>query len=76
MKKEDDVDPVAGFTLHVKTGGEVREGDLLASIHGRDVARHDAGEELLLGAYRWSEHRPEIPPLIRDRFANGSWLNP
>ncbi len=74
-RKEDAVDPVAGFTLLKKPGSVVQEGEVLALVHaslssGEHVA--SAGADLL-AAFSFGEAPGEAPPLIVDRLDATGW---
>lgn len=72
-RKEDAVDPVAGFTLRKRVGDRVAAGDILADIHATDPSRVDAAQNLLLEAFTWSPDAPEPTLVVVDRYAYGTW---
>lgn len=76
MKKEDTVDPLAGITLFVSAGDTVSKGDPLARIQASNKDRLEATRALVLPAFEFGEEC-EIPfSRIKDRYSDGSWLNP
>ena len=66
-RKEDAVDPRAGFVLNKTVGAPVAAGDLLATVHASDPARVDAGA--VARAFRYSPEPPAPRPLVVDRHA-------
>ena len=66
-RKEDAVDHAAGLLLLKRVGDEVREGDVLAELHGATEARLDAGEARLRGAVVLGDKAPAPRPLVLDR---------
>jgi len=76
MKKEDEVDPIAGIWLQTSVGSMVSEGDELARIQATSDARFEEAKIQLLTAFDFGDE-VEIPASrIKDRYAKGSWLNP
>jgi len=70
-KKEDDVDPKAGFVLHKKPGERVEAGETLAQIYASDPSRADA--DAVRSAFRLAA-RPATPRrLLIDRFDGEGW---
>jgi pyrimidine-nucleoside phosphorylase len=72
-RKEDDVDPVAGFRLHKRAGDPVAPGDLLADIHASHSEQTDHARRMLLDAFTWSSRSSAPRPVVVDRFADGGW---
>jgi pyrimidine-nucleoside phosphorylase len=68
-RKEDTVDHAAGLLLRHRPGDEVREGDVLAELHGADDARLDRGEARFLAALDLGEGPAPVRPLVLDRIA-------
>ena len=50
-RKEDNIDPAVGFTIHAKVGDAVGKGDSLASVNWNDRARLETAMELLEQAW-------------------------
>ncbi len=73
-RKEDDVDPKAGFVLHVRTGDRVRAGDVLAQIYASDPSR--ATPDAVRDAVTISDRAPAPRPLLIDRFDGERWTGP
>ena len=70
-KKEDAVDPKAGFVLHARTGDGVRPGDVLAQIYASDARRADP--DAVRQAFTISDAAPAARPLVIDRFDGERW---
>ena len=73
MKKEDDVDPLAGCILHKRQGDSVKPGESLATVYASSEERLPATLEALANA--WSFSREAHPPSarVKDRYTDGSW---
>lgn len=71
--KEDDVDPVAGFSALKKPGDAVAPGDVLAHIHAQEASRIDAAKTALLDAYTFADAPPEPSPILMDRHTADGW---
>jgi pyrimidine-nucleoside phosphorylase len=67
-KKEDEIDPAVGFTLHKKVGEPVKAGEPLVRIHFNDEAKVEDVKARLLRAYRLGPERPPARPLIVERI--------
>jgi thymidine phosphorylase len=67
-----DVDPAAGIEILLPPGADVREGEPLLVVSGRDRVRVDAARVLLAAAVRVVEEAPPIEPLIRDTLDGAS----
>jgi len=72
-RKEDTVDPKAGVTLNKKPGDPVVAGDILALLHGSSADRVRGVADAVRTAFRIGPWMPYTQPLLRDRYANGSW---
>jgi pyrimidine-nucleoside phosphorylase len=68
-RQEDLVDHAAGLLLLKRPGDEVRQGDVLAELHGATEARLDAGEARLRAAVSVSGQAPARKPLVLERIA-------
>ncbi len=66
-RKEDAVDPRAGFVLNKTVGEPVGPGELLATVYASDPYRVDAAA--VAGAYRYTLDPPPHRTLIRGRYA-------
>lgn len=58
----------AGIDLAVKPGDQVREGDVLWTLHADEEARFDRALAALDGAWEITDTAPEATPLILDRI--------
>ncbi len=70
-KKEDAVDPTAGFVLLKKTGEPVVPGEPIAHIFARDASRVD--EAAVRDAFRFTDDRPAPRSLLLDRYDGTGW---
>ena len=73
-KKEDDVDPKAGFVLHKKPGERVEAGETIATIYASDPDRADA--DAVRAAFTFADAPPAPRPLLLDRFDGERWTGP
>ncbi len=72
-RKEDSVDPLAGFTLLKKPGEAVRPGEALALVHASSSGRVAAASADLLAAFSFGDTAGEAPELIVDRLDATGW---
>lgn len=72
-RKEDPVDPTAGITLNKKPGDPVEPGDILAYIHTQRLTAIPEMRAAILRAFTFAEAPPVVPPLLMDRYADGTW---
>jgi pyrimidine-nucleoside phosphorylase len=75
-RMSDDVDPLAGVVVHRKPGEPVQPSTPLATLYateGSPRADFDEAERRLLGAFSFAEEKPDVPPLLMDRYAGGAW---
>ena len=63
-KKEDEIDPLAGYVLNKKTGDAVRKGDVIATLYASDEELFAAAEQTMLAATEISDTAPAPRPLI------------
>lgn len=63
-KKEDDVDPGVGITIHAKVGDQITAGSPLATVRSREPARLTACLGVLEGAWAHSGVPVEPEPLL------------
>jgi pyrimidine-nucleoside phosphorylase len=70
-KKEDDVDPKAGFVLFKKPGEPVEQGERLAQIYTSDPGRADP--EAVRAAFTLGDAPPAPRSLLLDRFDGEGW---
>ncbi len=70
-KKEDAVDPRAGFVLNKTVGSPVAPGDLLATVYSSDATRADA--DAVARAFRYAPAPPAARPLVRARYDGARW---
>ena len=69
-KKEDAIDPAAGYVLHAKTGDVVAAGDVIATLYASDEALFDAAAQTMLRATEFSDVAPKSRPLVFERVEN------
>lgn len=62
--KESPIDYAVGIVLNKKVGDYVKAGETIAYIHSNDMERVPESTEKLLGAYVFTDEKPEIRPLI------------
>ena len=67
VRKEDKVDPAAGFVIEAPVGARVRRGDALVTVHARSQEVVDRVASGLGGAWRLSEREVRKPPHILAR---------
>ena len=66
-RKEDDIDPAAGFVLHKKVGDSVEENETLATLHtNNDTVTSDC-KDGMLKAITLSENKPDKQKQITHR---------
>ncbi len=70
-RKEDAVDPRAGFVLHRVVGEAVEAGDTLATIYASDASRADAAA--VAAAFTIGAEAPPARPLVMDRYDGQAW---
>ncbi len=70
-RKEDAVDPRAGFVLNKTVGSPVGPGDLLATVYASDPSKADP--PAVARAFRYAPTPPEPRPLVRDRYDGTRW---
>ena len=70
-KKEDDVDPKAGYVLLKKPGEAVEPGEPLAHIYATHPDQADPAR--LAAAFSFGETAPEAQPMILDRLDASGW---
>lgn len=63
--KESKIDLSVGIVLTKKVSDQVKEGDVIAYIHGNDQEKIHAAKERLLKAYTLCETKPEKPVMIK-----------
>ncbi len=70
-RKEDAVDPRAGFVLHKTVGESVTAGEPLATIYATDASR--AEPDAVRAAFTIGDAAPAARPLILDRYDGTAW---
>ncbi len=70
-RKEDAVDPIAGFHLLKKPGEPVTPGEPLVEVYASDPTRLDRAA--VLAAFSFGESPPEPEPLLMDRLDGSGW---
>ncbi len=69
LRKDDVIDPSAGYILFKRIGDAVKKGETLAVLHHGEKAPAGQAGEMLLQAMRFSSVAPPKKPLIRARIA-------
>jgi pyrimidine-nucleoside phosphorylase len=67
--KGDSIDHSVGVVCHVKRGGSVEAGELLAEVHARDDASGAEAAEAVLAAYELGDDPPREHPILLDIVA-------
>src|SRR6056297_26047 len=67
-RKEDDIDPAAGFVLHKKVGDSVEENETLATLHTNNDAVISDCKDGMLKAITLSENKPGKQKQITHRI--------
>lgn len=67
-RKEDDIDPAAGFVLHKKIGDSIKEDETLATVHTNNEAIISECKDGMLKAITLSENRPDLQKQITHRI--------
>jgi len=62
IRKEDRVDPAAGFVIEAPVGARVRKGDPLVTVHARTSDLVDRVAARIRGAWRVVDHEVRRPP--------------
>ncbi len=70
LKKEAEIDPLAGLVLEKKTGDYVREGDLLANLHYNRVKSETEIIDLVSSSFIIKEEKIQARPLILARISS------
>ena len=70
-RKEDAVDPRAGFVLNKRAGDPVEPGETLATVYASDASRADA--DAVRDAFSFSPSPPAPRPLLLDRLDAEGW---
>lgn len=70
-KKEDSVDPKAGFVLHKTVGDAIKPGELLVEVFASNPSK--AAEEPIQKAFTISESEPSATPVLLDRYDGIRW---
>ena len=73
LRKEDEVDPLAGIVFDKRVGDKVAPGDRIATIYTQRTQDLDALLDRLHGAITTSETRPDEQPIIIDRYFERTW---
>jgi pyrimidine-nucleoside phosphorylase len=76
LRKEDDVDPLAGIVFEVGVGDPIEACQPLARLYTDRVDRIDEFARLISRAVTYSEEPVSPGPLIRDRYFDGEWTGP
>lgn len=64
MKKEDVIDPVVGFVMQARLGEWIDKGQPLLEMHVSDTSDVSGALQLLEGAFKFSEEKPEPRKLV------------
>ena len=74
-RKEDNVDPTAGFVLHKQVGDSVRPGEVLADVYTRKRNVFEETEAAVQAAYSYGAQPAASASRLLDRYAQGQWAN-
>lgn len=66
--KNYEIDNLAGITLHAKTGNQVKAGEPIFTIQGKDKDKVEAMQEKALNAYLFSKSKTKAPKLVLEKF--------
>jgi pyrimidine-nucleoside phosphorylase len=69
IRKEDKVDPAAGFVIEAPVGAKVRKGDPLVTVHGRSRDLVDRVSARVRAAWKLSDREVRRPPHVLARVA-------
>ncbi|NND71789.1 MAG: thymidine phosphorylase [Rhodothermales bacterium] len=75
MRKEDQVDPLAGLILLKKPGDAVQQGEPIARLYTGKLDRISEFSERATAAFSVSSQPPDLEPLLVGRLANGTWTS-
>src|SRR5690348_80870 len=67
LRKEDKVDPAAGFVIEAQVGARVRKGDTLVVVHARSQELVDRVATRVRNAWRIVDHEVRRPPHVLAR---------
>ena len=67
IRKEERVDPAAGFVIEALVGAAVRVGDPLVTVHARSAELVDRVADRVRNAWRLSDHEVRRPPHVLAR---------
>jgi pyrimidine-nucleoside phosphorylase len=67
IRKEDRVDPAAGFVIAAQVGARVRRGDPLVMVHARSPELVERVRARVAGAWRIVDHEVQRPPHVLAR---------
>ncbi|CAN5615986.1 thymidine phosphorylase [soil metagenome] len=73
-KKDDSVDPKAGFILNKKPGESVEAGEPLVQVYASDPKRFD--RDAVLDAFTFSDTAPEAGSMLIARYDGERWSDP
>ncbi len=71
-KKGDTIDHRVGVVFHRKIGASVHVGEALFTLHLADRQQEADARYEILGAYRFSEQPPLVPPILGRRITAGA----
>ncbi len=74
-KKEDAIDPAAGFIFHKNVGDAVRSGEPLVTLQGNDERKLEEARQRLRQAMRISK-KPVTKPRLIHYYADKNGLKP
>lgn len=64
MRKEDDIDSLAGIVLHKKTGDYAEKGDVIATLYSSDEKLFSVANGQFIAALEFSNAKPALNPLL------------
>lgn len=73
VRKEDKVDPTAGLWLKKKAGDTVAPGEIIATLHTSQPVDLQIIAHKVRDAFEFDDQKPEVRPLMMDRFTKDGW---
>ncbi len=74
VRKEDDVDPLAGLVLTKKPGDRVQAGEPIARLYTRIDSHLESFSEAVSNAFEIGDEAPLPKSILLDRYSDGAWL--
>jgi len=76
IRKEDHIDPAAGFVIEAPVGSRVRRGDPLVTVHARSLELVDRVAARIRNAWRVVDHEVRRPPHVLARVDKNGVTRP